>query len=135
MTPSVSPLSLASSDWLRCPLWLCTGAPFWSLSMRLGLVLVISARPDLLNPSFVTSEPFRPEAWLVMLFPYCDLPVVVCSSSKESFMTALARPAAQSARKRLIEGMQAVIMDRLSATDVQIEGVTALKGRSSTGES
>lgn len=50
-------------------------------------------------------------------------------------MTALARPAAQSARKRLIEGMQAVIMDRLSATDVQIEGVTALKGRSSTGAS
>lgn len=42
-------------------------------------------------------------------------------------------PAAQSMRKRLIEGMQAVIKETLTATDVQMEGVTAPKALEEVG--
>lgn len=45
-------------------------------------------------------------------------------------MVIALRPAAQSARKRLMEGMQAVTIDRFNAQDVQTEGMIACQVRS-----
>lgn len=75
-------------------------------------------------PSFEASLLPRPEPPAYVLLPECDLPAE-CSSSKASLISALDRPAAQSAKKRLIEGMQAVMMLTFRAAEVQMLGVTA----------